>query len=158
MAIALRLEHVDGLRLRQQLATAKRNNTKEGDNTILGGVDWHFEKVSGTHEDAVVPRDLDARTREPTNTYSPTINFGLKNLVIERKGPITHLEFRNTSVRNQLRIKTQTNVSTGRRTKDGADIKVWEDSGVPPQYLAPQLWGGVAVGDGTRVILDEMPT
>ena len=153
MAIALKLEHVDGLRLRQQLAT----KVARQDGVILAGTEWRFEKVQGTHEDAVVPRDLDLRTKEPINTYSPTINYGLKNLVIERKGPITHLQFRNSSVRNLLRIKVQTQVATGKPGRDGEEIKKWQDSGVP-QYLAAQAWGGVAVGDGTRAILDECPT
>lgn len=154
MAIALRFEHVDGIRLRQQMAQKTERNK---DGVISLGTEWRFEKAPGSREDAEVPRDVDQRTKEPTSTYSPTINYGLKNLIVERKGPIVHLQFRNSSVRNQLRIKVQSLTSTGKKGSDGVEIKKWQDSG-PVQYLAPQMWGGVAVGDGVRAILDEMPT
>jgi hypothetical protein len=161
MAIFLNFEHVDGLRLRQQLAVATRvEGTELSDGAVVGAKEWLFEKLEpGAHAspDREVPRDLHPKTREPLNTYTGvTINFGLKNLVIDfTKRGVIQVPFRNSSVRNQLRIRYET--VTKRKGKDGTETEVWKSSG-PAQYLAPQLWGGVAVGDGQRAILDEMPT
>lgn len=154
MAIFLKFEHVDGIKLRQQLAQDVKRHDKE--NTVTAGKDWRFEKDPITGKDAHVARDIDPRTQEPLNTYSPTVNFGTKNLVLEKAGKGENINFRNSSVRNQLRLKAQELKPTGKTTKEGDVLKSWQDVGT--SYLSPQAWGGVFVGDGQRVIIDEMPT
>lgn len=145
MAIFLKLDHVDGLRLRHQTAF----KVDRVDGIVKNGTEWRFEKDE-------VPRDLDLRTQKPLNTYSPTVNFGTKNLVIEKKGTGATLSFRNSSIRNQLRVKTQVFTEV-RKGKDMKPVKEWQDAGTPV-YIVPQGWGGAFVGTDQRAVLDEMPT
>jgi hypothetical protein len=159
MAIFLTLQHVDGLRLRQQVAaTVERvKGTETSDGMVVGAKEWHFEKKPGTREDVEVEQDRDKRNPDKLlGTYSPSISFGLKNLVVERKGAVTNIDFRNSSVRNIMRIKTQVLAPVGKKDKEGKDIKAWTDQNTI--YLPPNQWGGFAVGEGLRIILDEMPT
>jgi hypothetical protein len=159
MSIALQIQHVDGLRLRQQLAIKVERiaGTETSDGLVKGATEWRFEKEPGTHKDMDVPQDRDKRNPEKVlGTYSPCISYALKNLVIEMKGKLINVDFRNTSVRNTLRIKVQTLVGTGRKNKAEEEIKEWKDQGVT--YLPATQWGGFSVGDGQRVVLDEMPT
>lgn len=155
MAIFLRIEHIDGLRMRQQ--TAQKVQREGTDGTVKAGTEWRFDKDPVSKEDALVQRDLDSRTREPTNIYSPVLNFGLRNLVIERKGPVVAIAFRNSSVRNQLRIRYEQFLPTGKKNSKDEDILEWRSTAAPT-YILPSQWGGVSVGTGIRAFLDEMPT
>jgi len=144
MSIKLSLKHSDGLRLRNQSATKTDQ-----------GVIWKFDP-----EDC--KQDEDLRHVEPDGshtklgTYTTYITTGLKNLVVERKGKVDHFDFRNSALRNQLRIRYQklVEVKTG---KEGKVSKEWRFDG-QPTYIPPNTWSGVFVGDGQRAILDEMPT
>lgn len=153
MAIFLKIEHVEGLRLRQQVAqSVLRAKTGE----VQKGSEWTFERDPVSRKEAEVPRDLDPRTRAPVNTYSVSVNHGTKNLVIDKKGKPASVSFRNSSLRNQLRIKLQ-ELAPVKKDKDGKDVLAWKDIGTL-QYLGPQATGGVTVGDGVRAFIDEMPT
>lgn len=153
MAIFLKIEHVEGLRLRQQVAqSVLRAKTGE----VQKGSEWVFERDPLSRKEAEVPRDLDPRTRIPLNTYSPSVNHGTKNLVIDKKGAPASVSFRNGSLRNQLRIKLQA-LERVKKDKEGKDILAWKDIGAP-QYVPPQTVAGVTVGDGVRAFIDEMPT
>lgn len=154
MAIFLKFDHVDGLRLRQQIAQDVKRHEKET-GTVLSSKEWRFEKDPITSKDAEVPLDIDQRTQKPLSTYSVTVNFGLKNIVIEKKGSGVNVSFRNSSVRNQLRVKTQELREVKKDVKGNA-VKEWKDTGT--SYLLPSNWGGVYVGDNQRAVVDEMPT
>ena len=154
MAIFLKFDHVDGLRLRQQIAQDVKRHEKET-GIVIDAKEWRFDKDPITRKDAELPLDIDQRTQKPLSTYSATINFGLKNLVIEKKGAGVNVSFRNSSVRNQMRIKTQELVEVKKDSK-GAPVKEWRDTGT--SYLQPSNWGGVYVGDSQRAVVDEMPT
>lgn len=154
MSIALTLNHVDGLRLRHQVA--HKVTRIEGDNggAVQSGTEWRFE--------GDIERDTDPRKRDANGaplilpTYTFHISYGLKNAVIEKKGRVENIQFRNSSLRNQIRIRTQAFTDTNRKDKSGAAIKAWHDQSI--SYLPANVWGGVAVGDGVRTIIDEMPT
>ena len=164
MAILLSLTHQPGLKLRQQTAHTvirdKDTVTQEGADpsqstgAVLLGKEWKFEPDPITGGDMEVPRDRNPRTQEPLSTYSVTLAYGLRNLVAEKAGKVEHLTFRNSSIRNPLRIRYQHQVIE--RSKKGDDVKQWRNGSI--SYLPAGQWGGVAIGDGTRAILDEQPT
>ena len=156
MAIALRLNHIEGLRLRQQ--QAKDVVFSEGAN---GGVpsstakEWNFDGADCTQD--TDPRKVDSHGKPiPLGTYTVHIAANLRNLVIEKKGKIEAMAFRNAALRNQMKIRMQELKPTGKKDKTGKDIKEWTT--VKQEYLPANEWGGAFAGDGVRSILDEMPT
>lgn len=173
MSIQLRLQHEDGIRLRQQTAhKVERVETLVDGKPVEGGpvkpttaTDWRFDKwqdsTGRTYEECQQdedPRRVDAQGKKlKLGTYTLHITAGMRNLVVERKGKVAPFNFKNPAIRNQLRIRYQTLEKTGRKTKDGKDVHEWKDSG-SPQYIPPNTFAGVYVGDGQRAILDEMPT
>lgn len=140
MSIQLRIDHVEGLKLRQQTYKDKLDAepTVNEKGEKFYPKDWYFEP-----DDCL--RDLDPRTREPTNHYTTYVGAHLKNLVLEKSGSASNLMFRNSSIRNQLRLRAQ-------RKHKGKWITE-RDS-----YLDPNTYGGVYIGDGLRTIVDEVPT
>jgi hypothetical protein len=156
MSIQLKIDHVDDLRLRHQMAhKVERVQSKEGigSGEVTSGTEWRFADEVERDRD---PRRVDANGHPillPHYTFH--IAYGLKNVVIEKKGKVETLSFRNSSIRNQMRIKLQVLTVTG-ENKKGDAIKEWKDQ--TPQYVPPNTWTGVAVGDGLRAVCDEMPT
>ncbi len=136
MAVQLKLDKVEGLRLRQQTQVEDVKKVKDVETRVKV---WRFDGQD-------VPPDRDPRTQEPLPKFTAHVAYGLKNLVFEKKGQPITVNFRNSSVRNQLRIRQQT------KDKAGA----WQNSG--DTYLAANTFGGVFVGDLHRAIVDEMPT
>jgi hypothetical protein len=171
MSIMLKLTHEEGLRLRQQTAhkvdrvPGIEDKSGATPGPVKSGTDWKFDRFQDetgrTFEE--VQQDLDTRRigndgkKLPLGTYTIHITAGMRNLVVERKGKVTSFNFKNPAVRNQMRIRYQTLEKTGRKTKEGKEIHEWKDSG-QPQYIPPNTFGGVFVGDNQRAILDEMPT
>ena len=167
MSIQLKLTHEEGLRLRQQ--SAQKVERANGNGPVTAGTDWKFDKYQDetgrTFEE--VPQDKDPRRvgndgkKIPLGTYTLHVSAGQKNLVVERKGKVVPFNFKNPAVRNQMRIQHQTLVQKMKdgkpMLKDGKPVHVWENSG-QPQYIPPNSFGGVYVGDGQRAILDEQPT
>lgn len=145
MSISLKFNKVEGLTFQQQSFTKGEDGGWKNDPTPV--------------EEDRHPRRLDAHGHpEKLGTFQMHITAGTKNLVLTKKGPVTHVDFRNTSLRNQLRIKTQ--VLTDRKVLEngkGAVRKDWVDSGAPV-FVPPNTFSGAFVGDGQRAILDEMPT
>ena len=90
-------------------------------------------------------------------TYTLHVTHGMNNLVIERKGKVAPFNFKNGSIRNQVRIQYQRLIDSGRKTKDQKPVHEWKNDG-QAQYLPPNTFGGAFVGDGQRAIVDEMPT
>lgn len=154
MGTQLKLDYVDGLRLRHQMAHTVERLSQDKGGDVQGGTEWRFA------ED--VPRDIDPRKRDSNgapmilNTLTFYISYGLKNVVVEKKGKPENLTFRNTSLRNSLRIKQQAFTNSGKVDKNEQPIKKWMDQST--MYLPANTWGGVFVGDGNRAIVDEMPT
>lgn len=150
MSVQLKFDYVDGLRLRQQMA----HNVERKDGDVQSGTEWRFE--------GEVPRDTDPRKRDQNgapmilNTLTFYVSYGLRNCVVEKKGKPDNLTFRNASLRNQLRLRQQTFVDSGRKNKADEPIKVWKDESV--SYLPANTWGGIFIGDGVRAIIDEMAT
>jgi len=157
MAIMLKIEHKEGVRLRHQIA--KNAVFSEGGvgtgGVAISGTEWAFEG-----EDC--QRDIDDRRRDNRgkpmlmDSYTVYISANTKNLVIEKKGKPEPFQFRNASLRNLLKIRTQEFADTGRKDKTGKPIKEWKT--IKTEYLPANEWGGVFAGDGVRAILDEMPT
>lgn len=174
MSIQLKLQHEDGLRLRQQQSqevTRTEDRTVDG-NTVRGGLvvpvsakEWKFVRITDNngHPTEDVQQDEDLRRVDSNGkkmklgTYTVHVTAGVRNLVVERAGKIGAFSFKNPAVRNQVRVKYQTLEKTGRHTKEGKDVHEWKDSGLP-QYFPPNAFMGVYVGAGQRAILDEMPT
>jgi hypothetical protein len=174
LSIQLRLQHEDGIRLRQQQSqevTRTEDRNVDGQ-TVRGGLvvpasakEWKF--VRGTdqngHPSEDVQQDEDPRRVDMNGkklklgTYTVHITAGVRNLVVERNGKTKSFDFKNPAVRNQVRVKYQTLEKTGRKTKDGKDVHEWKDSGLP-SYFPPNAFMGVFVGTGQRAIVDEMPT
>lgn len=153
MAIQLNIKHIDGLRLRQQIAQKVERASDAG---VVSGTEWKFDPAG-------VSRDLDPRNRDGNGapiqlpSYTAYIAHGLRNLVIERKGAPTNIEFRNPSLRNSIKFQGQELKATGRKDKDGVAIKEWRNYGTA-LYLPPNSPCGAHVGDGIRAILEEQPT
>ena len=149
MSITLKLNHVDGLNLRQQMANKVERT--EG-NQVVRGTEWKLEPaidpVTGLDQDRDIRKIGVDGKKEKLGTYTVHITAGLKNLIVSKKGPIVSVDFRNSSLRNQMRIKMQ---------KFDTKDKKWKDDG-SAQYIPPNSPYGVYVGDGQRAILDEMPT
>ncbi len=157
MAIALRFEHIEGLRLRQQ--QAKKVQFSEGEN---GGTPIASDKMEWTFDGADCAQDTDPRKVDnkgkplPLGTYTVHIAANLRNLVVEKKGPITAIQFRNAALRNQMKIRQQEFKDTGKKDKNNKPIKDWVTT--KQEYLPANTYGGAYAGDGIRAILDEMPT
>jgi hypothetical protein len=172
LSIQLKLTHADGLRLRQQSATdVERVEKVPGQDGAeielkIKAKDWKFDKLTDYEGRPVDEVDQDRDHRQvdlagkklKLGTYSIYITAGTRNLVVERKGKVTSLDFMNRALRNQLRIKYQILKETGRKTKDGKPIHQWEDSPGQATYVPPNTWAGAFVGDNQRAIIDEMPT
>lgn len=143
MSITLRFTHIEGLTLQQQtLHKEKDSQTWKNDpETARRDVDYKQLDSKGR------PRQLDS--------YEPLyVTAGMRNVVLTKKGPIVHVDFRNSSLRNQLRLKTQ--VLTEVKGDKGAVKKEWKDSST--SFVAANTFSGAFIGDGQRAILDEMPT
>jgi len=166
VSITLKLTHVDGLRLRQQVA---HEVERVAGNLVTKGKDWKFEKhqIDG-HTREELDQDRDYRRvgadgkKEPLGYTTVYITHGMKNVVIELKGKPQHYQFRNNALRNQMRMRHQTlkPVMKGDKpavNKDGKPLLEWQDSG-QPAYVPPNTAAGAHIGDGIRIILDEMPT
>jgi hypothetical protein len=172
MSTQLKLQHSEGLRLRQQSATdVERVEKREGQDgkeitLVIKAKDWKFDKLTDYEGKPVdeVDQDRDLRQVDMSGkklklgTYSVYITAGTRNLVVERKGKVKSLDFLNRAIRNQLRIKYQELKDTGRKTKDHKPIFQWEDSPGQPIFVPPNVWGGAFVGDNQRAIIEEMPT
>jgi hypothetical protein len=154
MAICLKIKHTDGLRLRQQVASVQ---ARAGDGAVIKGAQWHFEKDPITKRDAEVPRDLDQRSRKPLDTSTVYVSYGLKNLVIDRKGVPAGVDLFNSSLRNSLKVQIETLTEVKTKGDEKKVQKEWVPSG-PPAFIAPMATSGVIVGDGVRAILNEVPT
>jgi hypothetical protein len=163
MSITLKIQHEEGLRLRQQ--SAHKVESKDLTGAVTNTVDWRFVKRPDSTGKVVEecqqdedPRRVDSHGRKAQlGTYTVHVTAGMNNLVIERKGKVAPYSFKNPAIRNQLRVRHQKLVETGRKTKDGKPVHEWKDDGAP-QYIPPNTFGGVFVGDGQRAILDEMHT
>lgn len=157
MSIALRFDHSEGLRLRQQ--QAKQVQFTEGEN---GGIAMAGSKTEWAFDPADCVQDTDPRKVDnkgkplPLGTYTVHIAANLRNLVVEKKGPVTAIQFRNAALRNQMKIRQQEFKDTDRKDKSGKLIKEWVTT--KQEYLPANTWGGAYAGDGVRAILDEMPT
>ena len=161
MSIELRLKPEDGIRLRQQTA---HNVERVANGLVTGGKDWRFDRYQDQNGKDLgeIQQDLDNRRvgpdgkHVPLGTYTVHITAGMHNLVVERKGKVKSFDFQNRAIRNQLRVQYQKLVATNRKKGDQV-VHEWVNDG-PPQYIPPNTFGGVFVGDGQRAILDEMPT
>lgn len=171
MSIQLKLQHEEGLRLRQQQAsdiTRTEDKIVDGHtirgSLVVSGKEWKFVKGQDNngHPTEEVQQDEDLRRvdsngkKQKLGTYTIHITGGVRNLVVERKGKITPYSFKNPAVRNQVRVKYQNLVPTGRKTKEGKEVHEWKDANT--QYFPPNEFMGVYVGESQRAILDEMPT
>jgi hypothetical protein len=164
MSIQLKLQHEEGIRLRQQQS---QEVTRSDDGSVQGkpGKEWKFVRFTDNngHQVEDVQQDEDARLvgndgkKLKTGFYTIHITAGIRNLVLERKGKVAPFNFKNPAIRNQVRVKYQTLEKTGRKTATGKDVHEWRDSGLP-QYHAPNSFMGVFIGDNTRAVIDEMPT
>jgi hypothetical protein len=171
MSVQLRLKHEEGLRLRQQTAQTVNRAPGIGDKSgetpgpVRGGTEWKFDRYQDetgkSYEE--VQQDRDPRRvggdgkKIPLGTYTVHVTAGMRNLVVERKGKVSSYNFKNESVRNQMRIQYQTLEKTGRKTKEGKEVHEWKNSG-QPNYIPPNTFAGAFVGDGQRAIVDELPT
>jgi len=176
MSIQLKLRHEEGLRLRQQTA----QSTERGPTgNVIRATDWKFSKYqdSNGHVTEDIQQDLDPRRvgsdgkKIPIGVYTVHVTHNQHNLVVERKGKIAAFNFQNPAIRNQMRVTYQElkpkldkdgkPVTTKVKQKNGPEVEkpvnVWENSG-QPQYIPPNTWGGVFIGDNQRAILEEMPT
>ena len=166
MSIQLKLQHEEGLRLRQQ--TANKLERGPTGNVISAG-DWKFSKFQDRngHPTEDIQQDLDPRRvaadgkKEATGFYTVHVTYNQHNLVVERKGKVAPFNFKNPAIRNQMRVRYQTLVAKTKDgkpvTQNGKPVHVWEDSG-QPQYVPPNTFAGAFVGDNQRAILEEMPT
>jgi hypothetical protein len=169
MSVMLKLQHEEGLRLRQQTAhkVERAGSIGDGDEKtgpIKSGTDWKFDKYQDSTGRVTeeCPQDEDNRRVGPDGkkiklgTYTVHVTANMRNLVVERKGKVKPFNFKNTAVRNQMRVQHQKLVETPRK-KDGKTVHEWQNDGLP-RYVAPNTFDGAFVGDGQRAVLDEMPT
>ena len=167
MSIQLKLTHEEGLRLRQQTAqSVERGPT----GNVIAAKDWKFSKFqdSNGHTTEEIQQDLDPRRvgadgkKIPIGVYTVHVTYNQHNLVVERKGKVAPFNFKNPAIRNQMRVTYQElkpKLKDGKPiTKDGKPVHVWENAPGAPQYIPPNSFAGVFVGDTQRAILEEMPT
>lgn len=163
MSVTLKLQHEEGIRLRQQ--SAHKIESKDLTGTPTQTVEWRFVKRPASDGKIVEecqqdedPRRVDSHGRKmQLGTYTLHITAGMNNLVIERKGKVAPYSFKNPAIRNQVRVQHQKLVESGRKTKDGKPVHEWKNDGAA-KYISPNTFDGVFVGEGQRAILDEMPT
>lgn len=153
MSVKLILKHSEGLRLRNQSAHAVV--PKEGEKpTNL--VEWKFDPDDVKQDEDLRKVEADG-SHTKLGTYTTYITFNTKNLVVEKKGKVEHVDFRNSALRNQLRIRYQKLVDVHAGKESKKPHFEWRFDG-QPQYTPPNVWTGVFVGDGQRAVVDEMPT
>jgi hypothetical protein len=163
MSVTLKLQHEEGIRLRQQSAHKTEGKDLTGEPTTA--VEWRFVKrpASNGHLVEECQQDEDPRRvgsdgrKVQLGTYTIHVTAGTNNLVIERKGKVAPYSFKNPAIRNQVRVQYQRLTQSERKTKDGKPVHEWKNDGAP-QYIPPNTFGGVFVGDGQRAIIAEMPT
>lgn len=141
------LKHSDGLRLRNQSAHVVPE-TK--------AVEWKFDSEDCKQDEDIRRVEADG-THTKLGTYTVYVTHNLKNLIVERKGKVEHVDFRNSSLRNQLRLRYQKLIDANAGKEGKKPHLVWQNDG-QPQYIAANAWTGVFVGDGQRAVVDEMPT
>jgi hypothetical protein len=164
MSVTLKLQHEEGIRLRQQSAH-KIEHVDDKTKISSTQTDWRFVKRPASDGKIVEecqqdedPRRVDSHGRKAQlGTYTVHITAGMNNLVIERKGKVAPYSFKNPAIRNQVRVQHQRLVDSGRKTKDAKPVHEWKNDGAA-KYIPPNTFDGVFVGDGQRAILDEMPT
>jgi hypothetical protein len=157
MSVTLKLKHLEGLRLRNQSAHKIARTGKEGDGgTVIKGEEWKFDPDDCKQDEDQRKVEADG-SHVKLGTYTVYITAGLKNLVVERKGKVEHVDFKNSALRNQLRIRYQKLVDENAGKEGKKPHLIWKPEG-QPQYIPANTWTGVFVGDGQRAIVDEMPT
>jgi hypothetical protein len=157
MAISLRIDHKEGLRLRQQQAKQVEYATGDGggNGAAMKGTEWAFDGADCQQD--TDPRRVDNKGKPlPLGTYTVHIAANLRNLVIERKGKVDTIQFRNSALRNQMKIRQQEFIDSERKDKTGKHIKEWKTT--KQEYVPANTWTGVYAGDGIRAICDEVPT
>lgn len=153
MSVTLKLKYLEGLRLRNQSAH-KLDRTVDG--AIVKGEEWKFDPDDCKQDED--PRKVESDgSHVKLGTFTIYITAGLKNLVVEKKGKVEHVDFRNAALRNQLRVKYQKLVDVNAGKEGKKPHLEWRTEG-QPQYIPANTWTGVFVGDGQRAIVDEMPT
>jgi hypothetical protein len=163
MSVTLKLNHEEGIRLRQQ--SAHKIDGKDLTGAVTQTVDWRFVKRPASDGKIVEecqqdedPRRVDSNGRKvQLGTYTLHITHGMNNLVIERKGKVAPYPFKNPAIRNQVKVQHQRLVESGRKTKDGKVVHEWKNDGAA-KYVPANTFDGVFVGEGQRAVLDEMPT
>jgi hypothetical protein len=156
MSVTLKLVHEEGIRLRQQAAHK---------DALTSTVNWRFVKRPASDGKLIEecqqdedPRRVDSNGRKvQLGTYTIHVTSGANNLVVERKGKVAPFNFKNNSIRNQVRVQYQKLADSGRITKDKKPVHEWKNDG-PAKYIPCNTFDGVFVGDGQRAIIDEMPT
>jgi len=164
MSVTFKLVHEEGIRLRQQ-AAHKTEQIDEKTKILSTHVDWRFVKRPASDgkitEDCQQDEDsrrVDSSGRKAQlGTYTVHVTSGMNNLVVERKGKVTPFNFKNPSIRNQVRVQYQTLVESGRKTKEGKPVHEWKNDGAA-KYIPPNTFDGVFIGDNQRAIVDEIPT
>lgn len=164
MSVTLKLVHEEGIRLRQQ-AAHKIDHKDEKTGAVTQTVDWRFVKRPASDGKVVEecqqdedPRRVEANGRKvQLGTYTVHVTAGANNLVVERKGKVAPFNFKNNSIRNQVRVQYQKLIDSGRKTKDSKPVHEWKNDGAA-KYIPCNTFDGVFVGDGQRAIIDEMPT
>lgn len=164
MSVTLKLVYEEGIRLRQQSAH-KIEHKDEKTGAVTQTVDWRFVKRPASDGKIVedCQQDEDPRRvgsdgkKVQLGTYTVHVTANMNNLVIERKGKVSPFNFKNPSIRNQVRIQYQKLVESGRKTKEGKPVHEWKNDGAA-KYIPPNTFDGVFVGDGQRAIVDEIPT
>jgi hypothetical protein len=172
MSVTLKLVHEEGIRLRQQSAHKTEHKPEQKDEltgtitpAVPASVEWRFVKRPASDGKLVeeCQQDEDARRTDSSGrklqlgTYTVHVTAGMNNLVIERKGKVQPFNFKNNSIRNQVRVQYQKLEDSGRKTKDKKPVHEWKNDGAA-KYIPPNTFDGAFVGDGQRAIVDECPT
>lgn len=147
MSIKLTLKYSEGLRLRNQSAHVDPESK---------AVEWKFDPDDVKQDEDLRRVEADG-THTKLGTFTVFVTHNLKNLIVERKGKVEHVDFRNSSLRNQIRIRYQKLVDEHAGKEGKKPHLVWRPEG-QPQYIPANTWTGVFVGDGQRAVVDEMPT